>query len=40
MDLFRRSAALSYEMAYERFLDRLPELPREWLIHAPAMIMF
>lgn len=30
MDLFRRSAALSYEMAYERFLDRLPELPREW----------
>ena len=28
--IFRRSAALSYEMAYERFLDRLPELPREW----------
>lgn len=31
MDLFRRSAALSYEMAYERFLDKLPELPREWV---------
>ena len=30
MDLFRRSAALSYEMAYERFLDKLPELPQEW----------
>lgn len=30
MDMFRRSAALSYEMAYERFLDKLPELPREW----------
>ena len=40
MDLFRRSAALSYGMAYERFLDRLPELPREWLIHAPVTIMF
>ena len=30
VDLFRRSAALSYEMAYERFLDKLPELPQEW----------
>lgn len=30
MDMFRRSTALSYEMAYERFLDKLPELPREW----------
>ena len=30
MDMFRRSAALSYEMAYERFLDKLPELPQEW----------
>lgn len=29
-DMFRRSAALSYEMAYERFLDRMPELPKEW----------
>lgn len=29
-DMFRRSAALSHEMAYERFLDRLPALGREW----------
>ncbi|WP_055426946.1 winged helix-turn-helix domain-containing protein [Bifidobacterium aesculapii] len=31
MDLFRRSAAVSYEMAYERYLDRVPDLPREWV---------
>lgn len=30
VDLFRRSAAVSYEMAYERFLDKLSELPQEW----------
>ncbi|MDY4678397.1 MAG: helix-turn-helix domain-containing protein [Bifidobacterium tsurumiense] len=29
-DLFRRTAALSHEMAYERFLDKLPSLPDEW----------
>lgn len=31
VDQFRRSAALSYEMAYERYLDRVPELPDEWV---------
>ncbi|OZG48734.1 winged helix-turn-helix domain-containing protein [Bombiscardovia coagulans] len=31
VDLFRRSAALSYEMAYERFLDTVPKLPAEWV---------
>lgn len=31
MDLFRRSVALSYEMAYERYLDQIPALPRIWV---------
>lgn len=30
IDMFSRTAALSYQMAYERFLDVLPTLPREW----------
>lgn len=29
-DLFRRSAALAYEQTYERYLDALPDLPKEW----------
>lgn len=29
-DLFRRSAALAYEQTYERYLDALPKLPKEW----------
>lgn len=27
---FRHSVALSYQMAYERYLDALPTLPEEW----------
>lgn len=30
VDMFRRSAALSHELAFERFLDQLPSLPAEW----------
>lgn len=30
VDAFSRAAALTYQMAYERFLDVLPALPREW----------
>lgn len=30
IDQFRRSAALTHEMAYERYLDKLPQLPQEW----------
>lgn len=29
-NLFRRSAALAYEQTYERYLDALPKLPKEW----------
>lgn len=31
IDAFSRTAALSYQMAYERFLDVLPTLPPEWV---------
>ncbi len=30
IDAFSRTAALTYQMAYERFLDVLPTLPQEW----------
>lgn len=30
IDAFSRTAALNYQMAYERFLDVLPTLPQEW----------
>ncbi|PKU90172.1 ArsR family transcriptional regulator [Bifidobacterium pseudolongum subsp. globosum] len=30
VDAFSRTAALTYQMAYERFLDVLPALPQEW----------
>lgn len=30
VDAFSRTAALTYQMAYERFLDVLPTLPQEW----------
>ncbi|PAU68075.1 ArsR/SmtB family transcription factor [Bifidobacterium criceti] len=31
IDAFSRTAALSYQMAYERFLDVLPTLPQQWV---------
>lgn len=31
VDLFLRSAALSYEMSYERYRDAVPSLPKEWV---------
>lgn len=30
IDAFSRTAALTYQMTYERFLDVLPTLPQEW----------
>lgn len=30
IDAFSRTVALTYQMAYERFLDVLPTLPQEW----------
>ena len=30
IDAFSRTAALTYQMVYERFLDVLPTLPQEW----------